>query len=217
MTIETWFPSFVFYEDIEIDSTVASRAVDAIWSKQPGGILETTGTTTATQTPNDLHLDEGVKSLLDEIKPALLRFFFDVMAFDSTRVEFQIGRCWPVVQTGVAVEGGRWHSHQGAAFSAVFYLRAPTGAGGLEFHQPHDAPYKQLPTRAIGPLTYRTTTYEPIENRLVVFSSDLVHRRLANAPECVAPRVAIAFDIYSEVALDAIEAGRPRQHLLLPI
>ena len=102
----------------------------------------------------------------------------------------------------------------GAKFSAVFYLQTPEGSGALEFHKPFDSPHDGFEKTKECNLTHRVATYQAVENRLIVFSSSIRHRRLPNSETSTGGRSAIAFDLYSMAALDARGAGMPRQEFL---
>jgi len=217
MPIETWFPTIVFFEDLALDASVRHPALDAVLEcarrvapdGEPFGL-------TADGAPNDLHLDPRLAPLIERIGASLARFFFDELHLDRDRVEFHIGRCWPVAQRG-QIHSGIVHTHRGAAFSGVFFLAAPEGSGGLELHRPGQSLWDGLPKRELSRMTYSSVTYEAVEDRLIVFSSDLQHNRLPNTAASDDVRAAIAFDVFSFSDIDAFGSGMPRREHLKPI
>lgn len=214
MPVESWFPSVIFFEDLELDprvetsvlETVHERADVLLATTEPGGV-------TADNAANDLHLDPRMAPLLALFGPPLKRFLFDDLLIDPSRVQFHIGRCWPVVE-GAGTTGGALHQHRGAMFSGVFYLQAPEGSGALQFLKPYRTSFDSLARTDWNPLTYERAEYPAIAHRLIVFSSDLDHRRLPSAEAVRGQRVAIAFDLYSMVDLDVKGGGIPHYDML---
>jgi uncharacterized protein (TIGR02466 family) len=209
MPLETWFPTIIYFEDLQIEPAVKQGVLDAVRARADRATVLEQGCITADNSTNDLHLDPRVALLFAAFRPSLCRFFFEHMQFDPAQVEFHVGRCWPVVQidNGYA---GRVHHHEGGAFSAVFYLQTPPGSGALEFYKPVDSPYDSIPKTASSGLTYRNAVYQAVEHRLIVFSSDLKHRRLSNTSESTDERIAISFDIYTATDIGAYGSGLPR-------
>ena len=209
MPVEIWFPTVVFHEDIAVEPAVRSAALDAVRDRvATQGADEEIGLT-ASGTAHDLHLDARVAPLLDALRPAVARFLFEVMLFDRERVEFHVGRCWPVVQRGTNY-GGNVHHHRGAVFSAVFFLQVPPGSGPLALYKPNDVLYDGLPKKEESVLTWTRVTYEAVESRLVLFSSELRHNRQPNTTALGDARIAIAFDLFALSDLDAAQSGMPR-------
>lgn len=98
--------------------------------------------------------------------------------------------------------------------SSIYQPPSPEGSGALEFQKPFDAPHDGLEKTEHSDLSYRVATYQAVENRLILFSSQLRHRRLPNADTSTGERTAIAFDLYSLAALDARTSGMPRREYL---
>jgi uncharacterized protein (TIGR02466 family) len=213
MPVETWFPTVVFYEDLQLDPAVKQRVLDAVRERVDAQAVRDKGYVTANNARNDLHLDSRVAALFDVFRPFLQNFLFGEMLFDPLRVEFHVGRCWPVVQVDNGYEG-MMHHHRGAVFSGVFYLQSPPGSGALEFYKPTHSPYDGLPKARSCGLTYPSATYQAVENRLLLFSADLMHRRLANTAGSPEQRIAVAFDLYAMADIGAYSAGLPRAEYL---
>lgn len=216
MALETWFPTVVFYEDLQLDPEVKQRVLEAVRERAGPELVSEEGYLTANNVINDLHLDPRLSPLFEMFRAQLEHFFFEVMLFDRRRVDFYVGRCWPVVQVANGYEG-QLHHHGGAAFSGLFYLQVPEGSGALEFYKPVESPYDSLPKTGSSGLTYRTAVYQPVENRLMLFSADLKHKRLANTKPSTVERIAISFDVYSMADIGAFSAGLPRSEFLKKI
>jgi uncharacterized protein (TIGR02466 family) len=208
MPTETWFPTIVFYEDLPLDPAVKQGVMDAI-RERAAIVLATheTDTVTAFNAPNDLHHDPRVAPLFEVFRPHLQHFLVDILHIDTEQIEFYVGRCWPVV--GGDDEGGATHIHNGGIFSGVYYLQVPEGAGAAEIYKPYRTPHDSLAMTELSELTYQRAEYPAVENRLMLFSSALQHRRLPRTEPSETDRVAIAFDLYTMAAIEASGSGAP--------
>lgn len=213
MPVETWFPSVIFYQDYELEPELRASVLMAIEERTAALVERTGGRVTASEASNDLHLDPRIAKLFGVFGPALKDFLFNELGIDTQGTEFYIGRCWPVIQDDGEFVGGA-HMHNGAVFSGVFYLQVPEGAGPLQFGKPYRSSYDGFDKAKHNSLNYLTTEYPAIANRLIVFSSDLVHQRLSNMIGSEGRRIAIAFDLYSMVDIDMKGGGMPHFELL---
>lgn len=208
MPIEAWFPAFVYFEDVSFSAPVRAAALEAVRERiDPEVIAEHTGIT-ASCARNDFHHDPRIAALLDELKPAFQRCFVDELQIDLTQVKFSIGRCWPVIQISNGSSGIK-HHHRGATFSAVLYLQVPENAGDLEFFKGSGFLCDALPKTELNLLSFQTARYSAKENRVLIFPSELEHRRSRNSGNAAEERLAIAFDFYASSEISHFEAGRP--------
>jgi len=215
MPVEIWFPTVVFWEDVDVPSEMSQGAIAAVRERIDREGLREGTRATAEHARHDRHLDARVALLVERFRPCLQRFFFTDLQLDADRLQLYVGRCWPVVQFGTG--SGRLHFHQGAVFSSVFYLQTPPGSGSFHLIKPHVAAHDYLPKQEFNQLTYGTATYPAVANRLLVFDSNLQHQGLPNAPGTVGERLAIAFDLYSLTDLTVSQGGMPPQQYLRQI
>lgn len=206
--IEAWFPQFVFFEDVPLPEEIRSEAVEAIEEKIDLRVISEEGCITANTSANDFHFDPRIRRLLKEITPTLDRCFYDELKIDRGKARFYIGRCWPVIQIDNGASGIK-HYHRGATFSSVMYLEVPEGAGSLEFYKPGDYLYDHLPKAEHIPLTYLTARYQAAKNRILIFPSEMEHRRHRNEGEGSGKRLAIAFDIFATSDVADYTTGKP--------
>ncbi len=216
MPAETWFPTVIFYEDFQLDPALKSGVMEAIQERRQEETFQMHGGITASNTPNDLHLDPRVARLFKIFQPAIEGFLYDTMAFDPKRMEVYLGRSWPVIQIDNGFSGA-FHFHRGAAFSGVFYLQAPPGSGSLEFRKPGRQLLDGLPRAKDNTYNYTRTTYQAVEHRLILFNSEIEHRRLANEDSETGDRIAIAFDLFTMSNLLDYESGLPGYEYLQKI
>ncbi|MDF1824144.1 MAG: putative 2OG-Fe(II) oxygenase [Verrucomicrobiales bacterium] len=208
MPIEAWFPTFVYFEDVELSDAIKEGALEAVREQiDPETMANHTGIT-ASCARNDFHQDPRIAALLDELHPVFRRCFVDEMQIDPSQVRCSIGRCWPVVQISNGSSGIK-HHHRGATFSAVLYLRVPEGAGNLEFYKDSRFLSDALPKTELNLLSFQTARYSAKENRILIFPSELEHRRSSNTEGSEGERLAIAFDFYASSEISHFEAGIP--------
>ena len=96
----------------------------------------------------------------------------------------------------------------------VLPLGLPQGAGSLQFAKPYRSSFDGFNKSQNNPLNYLAIEYPYIENRLILFSSDLVRQRMSNNGINLGPRIAIAFDLYYMVHMDMQGGGLPHFELL---
>lgn len=215
MPTETWFPTFIFYDDVDFTPEVKTAAVEAIEENIDWEVFETRGAITASTATNRFHHDPRIRALLAEMRPSFERCFYEDLKIAREKVRLFIGRCWPVIQINNG-DSGIKHFHR-AVFSCVVYLSVPEGAGSLEFFKPVESAFDGLPKTVYTPLTFLSANYPAKENRMILFPSEIEHRRLRNEGEGEGKRLAIAMDIYSSSEIDNFEAGRPHDEYCIPI
>jgi len=216
MPAESWFPTIIFYEDFQLGPELRSGVLEAIEERRQQEVIQELGGITASNSPNDLHLDPRITKLFQTFQPTLENFFFETMGLDPQRVEFFLGRAWPVIQVDNGF-GGAYHFHRGATFSGVYYVTAPPGSGALEFRKPGRDLVDGLPKAKNNQLNYTRTTYAAVENRLILFNSEIEHRRLPNETQQTGDRIAIAFDLFTMSSLLDYESGFPSYEVLYKI
>ncbi|MAS97185.1 MAG: hypothetical protein CMO55_28680 [Verrucomicrobiales bacterium] len=216
MPTETWFPIFVFYEDIEFSPEVKKGAVEAIEEHIEWEVFETRGAITASTATNRFHHDPRIRDLIAEMQPGFEKCFYEDLKIDPEKVRIFIGRCWPVIQINNG-DSGIKHFHRGGTFSCVVYLDVPDGAGSLEFFKPTNLVCDGLPKKELTPLTFTSANYPAKEGRMVLFPSEIEHRRMRNKGEGEGKRLAIAMDIYTSSEIDHYEAGRPHLEYCIPL
>ena len=162
-----------------------------------------------------MHLDDRLDRLLAILGAPIKKFLFEDLCLERQKTTYYIGRCWPVVQRSGA--GGDLHHHAGAVVSGVFYLQTPPGSGGLEFRKSFRSTYDHMRKAGGTPITFGKADYPAVKNRLILFSSDVLHRALPDADDMTAQRIAISFDLYSMTEIGDSRGGMPRTQYLKPI
>lgn len=215
MPVEHWFPVSIFFEDVALSPELREGVVEAILEQKDAEKIGEFTAITANSARHDLHHDPRVSALFDELESVFARFLVEGLRVDSDAVSLSVGRCWPVIQISNGSSGQK-HHHREAVYSAVMYFQVPSGSGGIEFFKPLDWACDALPKREFAAATFGTARYKAKEGRLLIFPSELEHRRLANETKEAndgadeeGARLAIAFDLYATVDLARYEGGRP--------
>ena len=96
----------------------------------------------------------------------------------------------------------RSHTHPGSLWSGVYYVRVPEGAGRIFFTDPRPQAQVLMPAyaRAVEarPESWTDVHYEPIEGRIILFPSWLVHEVRPNMSQLGgdrADRISVSFNI----------------------
>lgn len=208
MPAEAWFPTIIYYDDIDFTPEVKADALAAIEEQIDREVFETRGTITASTATNRFHHDPRIRALIAEMRPSFERCIHEDLKVIRDKVRLFVARCWPVIQINNGDSGIR-HFHRGSTFSCVLYLSTPEGAGSLEFYKPSVHACDGLPKTEFTPLTFQTVTYQAKENRMILFPSEIEHRRKRNEGEGEGKRLALALDLYATSAIEHFEAGRP--------
>ena len=161
MPVETWFPTVIYYEDLQVPAAVHEAAVEAARNAIDAEQLDKLKRYTAADAPNTFHHQAAIQPLLALIKPHIVRFVEEVLRLDTDTIDYYMGRCWPVLQTGDGE--GRLHCHLGATISGVFYLEIPEGAGPLQFERPARSSYDHLKKSENNELNFEYVEYQAVK------------------------------------------------------
>jgi uncharacterized protein (TIGR02466 family) len=119
-----------------------------------------------------MHLRPEYKNLVDMLYEA------QKTIYDQEHLESEpfLGNMW----ANVNPPGGmnRAHQHPNSLWSGVYYVKAPKNSGHLKVDDPRSSASMIRPKQKPGqlpPRLYRETHYEPIDGRLIMFPSWLMH------------------------------------------
>jgi uncharacterized protein (TIGR02466 family) len=112
--------------------------------------------------------------------------------WDLTRLMLVITNCWALVNPTYA--SNVVHDHPNCVLSGVYYVQAPADCGDLFFIDPRDAVrMNALPVTEYNQWTQGKVVYKPIEGRMVIFPSFLLHGVGANMSD--QERISISFNV----------------------
>jgi len=127
--------------------------------------------TFSTQNFYNLGEDENFKIILTDIKESIVKF----------AREFGVNDCEPItlaswINLAPPGEYQEYHIHNASHFSIVYYVKTPKNSGNLVFKSHRaDKNMYPLPVESYTMASSLTYTLEPVENRLIIFRSDLLH------------------------------------------
>ena len=188
--IETWFPCAIYYED-----DLFSKEQNKEWEKHILSIEPTIesggeawfGDTFTSLEKYDLRKDKQFDILIEKVTEHVNAFARE----HNCQGEYECTTAWfNVNRDGTFQE---YHTHPNNIFSAIYYVSAPEGAGGVVFEDPKEPdmmPLKNIPWR--NQLSYSVTRYNPLVGKLLIFRSYMEH--LVEPGTNTDPRISIALN-----------------------
>ena len=86
------------------------------------------------------------------------------------------------------------HNHANSLLSGVYYVKAPPNCGKIFFRDPREARLMAAPPVIQHTYwTFKDVAYEPVEGRMLIFPSWLLHGVMPNMSDDI--RVALSFNI----------------------
>lgn len=168
---ESWFPSTIFYEDLQPPRKVKQgmlKYVDNFYNTHKGDLKEKDNLTGDVYDNYTIHRRPEFEWLNRSVSRHCKQYLEGIGA-DMRGVTIYAQKSWPVVckKNGGCV---REHTHGNSMVSAVYYLKTQVnGTGNLIFYN----------SSKLFPIPFDTSQsgcmYEPIEDRLILFPSDLKH------------------------------------------
>ena len=168
---ELHFPTPIYIADIKHPTLNKDLERDIMnWMNQDKGVTRTN--VKGWHSTTDMHLRPEYKNLVDMLYEAQ-RTIYDQEHLES---EPFLGNMW----ANVNPPGGmnRAHQHPNSLWSGVYYVKAPKNSGHLKVDDPRNCASMVRPIQKTGqlpPRLYRETHYEPIDGRLIMFPSWLMH------------------------------------------
>lgn len=109
--------------------------------------------------------------------------------------ELSIESCWANVLADR--DSNAFHTHAGADFAGVYYVRAPKGAGTIRFRDPRQQPgLFSPPISNFTTYTAQAVDFFPVEGRLLLFPGWLEHEVRANDIDAEdETRISISFNL----------------------
>lgn len=163
------------FHDVEQMNTKLAAVVDDMyqegtrgWSKDRVG---------GWQSSLDLFRDQRFDSFTSMLREVMseIETFYRI----DPEFELSIESCWANVLQGQDSNG--FHTHAGADFAGVYYVRAPEGSGTIRFRDPRQQPgLFSPPISSFTTYTAQAVDFFPVEGRLLLFPGWLEHEVRAN-------------------------------------
>ena len=120
----------------------------------------------------DLTTDSVFQKVYEDIKADVIKYSKEFgMPFDNINCN---GAWINLARPGAFQE---YHMHGNSHFSAVYYINVPENSGDIVFKS-HEAAFDMYPLPAENKVTYagfKTFTFTPVNNDLVIFRSNIMH------------------------------------------
>jgi uncharacterized protein (TIGR02466 family) len=189
MTIQTWFPTSIFFVENLISVEENNKLIKEIYTIKKN--IKKGGKNWKTDVYNTNGTYELIKNikfnnLFEKIEEQTLNFS-KILGSNET---YKISAGWfNYYNKGDYQE---FHIHPSSYFSAVYFLKNPKGSGRLIFKNPLN---KMLPLKNLkyNEFSYETCSYNPPERSLIIFQSDLWH--MVEKCKNVTPRITTAFNL----------------------
>ena len=197
------FPLSVFRDSIRLSQSYKQTLVDAILQMEKENQKQQSDAAWLgdTQGHEFLFQDERFAQLFQEIGNKV-RNYTTALGVDTERISFYFQRAWATVTRSDEII--HEHAHHQSNISFSYYLKKPTGSGGINFityqHPNEFSPGIFTPTKSeLGfikeqnMLTWNLVNIDPAEDEILVFPSKTLHSTSENATD--EPRISISADI----------------------
>jgi uncharacterized protein (TIGR02466 family) len=206
MTIETWFPLAIYYQDLEDAAAHKQGLLETILELEESGYerrayldMAWTGDLHGVQ---QIHLDPRFAWIVAQVEHHTVEYL-RALGVDLSQMCLYIQRAWPIVSRQEQAVGD--HMHNTAHVSAVYYVQVPDVSmgdpGSLVFLD--DARVNEVcpglgseNTNVVDEANFYNqlqVSYTPVEGRLMLFPAKQRHGVTPNETE--ETRVSLSFDI----------------------
>ena len=201
---EAYFPTYIYFRDLPNGAATALndgvRKHIRAWRRgDPDGIVRSNVRSTgAWHSDVDMATRPEFQPLCELIQAAAAEVFDDLGYHPDWRPA--ISNMWANVSSRYAIN--RSHIHPNSLWSGVYYVQAPAGAGRIVFTEPRaqvrmTSPVYERPSED-RPESWDQVYFEPVEGRLILFPSWLMHEVEPNLCETrgqAGERISVSFNI----------------------
>ncbi len=200
MTIETWFPTLIYYDFLnafdEYNPLLAQRAYQ-MRSEQHSSVdtdwyCDTFNTLNSNNYLKGDEIDDVIKKLIlmsaQRVEEYAQLFDADLVNYNLVCDDFWFN----IAQPGNFQE---LHQHPNTHFSVVYYVQAAENAGNIVFKSMEsitDAFAVPTNTVRLNPGSNKTCSYTPVPSKILIFRSNLMH--MVNRNDSDRDRVSIAMN-----------------------
>jgi len=184
--IKTWFPTSIYQVDLNPSEDIVFNMLKST-SKIDKDEKSITGDLNNNYT---LHNHKSFEWLNSQISIHCKKYLTE-LGCNISVLNFYAQKSWAVIckQDGYIPK----HIHPNSVLSAVFYLMVDESSSPLNFYT-ETSPYIGLPlVYDANQYTFDVAQYHPIENRLIIFPSNIPHSVMSSNQK--GKRISITYDI----------------------
>ena len=194
MQVLNLFPTDIYVEEnTEIDNKKISKIILEKEKIEPSREMTNQG---GWQSNDDLHKDKRFSEILESISKYFQFIFKNYNYIEG--VELIMSNMWANVNR--YKDYNIAHTHEGADWSFVYYVKIPKDSGNLIFIDPRIRKIKDQSDRYIksfeNPFTHSIYFMHPLEGKFVIFPSYLEHYVKSNTTDN--PRISVSGNISLE-------------------
>ena len=191
MTIDLWFPTVIYHEDLKPTQHTKDRMIEYFDSIHHETDIKDGRYSGDIHQNYQLFNDSRFHWLNTEVSFHCKKFL-SAFNVDVDKISIYASKAWPVI----IKQGGDIfrHTHPNSVLSVVYYPQSsnPLNGGKLKFHSPNPR-HMPVHPEELNDLTYSDTLYVPEEGRLFIFPSHIEHE--VEKYHGMTPRYSISYDI----------------------
>lgn len=187
---EYWFPTPIYIENISdtknLNNYLESHIVN--WAKNDEGIKNSN--INGWHSKTNMHLLSEYKPLVDIINHTSNKLFKK----ENIKGNPIIGNMWANINPKESYN--LVHSHANSIYSGVYYIKTPENCGDLILEDPRPFSHFQKIPRIDNnekAQNFKSVNYKPIEGRIIIFPSALMHYVGTNLSDDI--RISVSFNI----------------------
>ena len=191
LMLQPIFSSFIYSDNLDIDNTALEKACYQQEQNGPGVFSSNEGGWQSTSAYNNTNVD--FKELISEIRIRCNQLHKDLGFAENKKQE--IGNFW--ININRDKDSNNPHSHPGAFFSGVYYVKANPRAGAITLMHPVATHAYAIPYGVNShPTSYNASNWieESEAGKLIIFPPWVVHYVQPNRSG--SDRISIAFNSY---------------------
>lgn len=190
---EDWFPTSIWYFDLEQAKTLNPQLLESIREVQHQNSQGMTGRSNVLgwHSQDTLHQHPDFQSFTSYVRQAATEVA-TFLRWDLSQSAIAIINCWAIVNDKYA--HNRIHNHANSLLSGVYYVKAPPNCGSLFFRDPRETALMiNPPVMDYTQWTFKEVIYQPVEGRMLIFPSWLLHGVAPNKSD--ESRVCLSFNL----------------------
>lgn len=203
LVYEAYFPTLIAYSDLADGAAINAETIPAIrdWRREDeaGIVRSNVAASGSWHSAVNMHQRPEFARLTAAVRATAERYAAD-QGFDPA-FELATDNMW----ANINPPGGynRAHIHPHSTISGVYYLQAPEGAGRIIFYEPRThvamSSPRFIPDKQRDARYWTEVNYQPIEGRIILFPSWLLHEVQPNEAQGTgeaADRISVSFNLF---------------------